>query len=76
MKSHALWMLLGCALPMLLIPVLTRFGVNSYAALGIAMVLMVACHFFMPGHRHDEKPRDVAPDAPRKETTHTDEPNA
>jgi hypothetical protein len=73
MKMNPLWMLLGCALPLLLIPILTRFGVNNYAALGIAMVLMVGCHLLMPGHRHDEKPRDVPPDEPRNTPTHTDE---
>lgn len=69
MKLHTLWMLLGCALPMLFVPLLIRFGVNAYVALGIGMVLMAACHLFMPGHRHDEKPRDVPPEAPRNEPT-------
>ena len=70
MKMNPLWMILGCALPLLLIPILTRFGVNNGAAIGIAMVLMVACHFFMPGHRRDEKPCDE----PHPKTTDTDPP--
>ncbi len=73
MKMNPLWMILGCALPLLLIPLLTRLGVSNGAAIGIAMVLMVACHFFMPGHRRNEKPRDVSPDEPRN-PTRTDEP--
>ena len=71
MKMNPLWMILGCVLPLLLIPLLTRFGVSNGAAIGIAMVLMVACHLFMPGHRHEEKPRD-APDEPRDPPTRTE----
>ena len=76
MKMNPLWMILGCALPLLLIPLLTRFGVSNGAAIGIAMVLMVACHLFMPGHRHNKKPRAVSPNEPRNPTTHTDEPKS
>lgn len=76
MKMNPLWMILGCALPLLLIPILTRFGVNNTAAIGIAMVLMVARHFFMPGHRRDEKPRDVSPEEPRPAPKPTDKPKS
>lgn len=51
MKNHAIRMLIGCALPLLLIFLLPAFGVNSTLTLIIFIVLMLGCHLFM-GHQH------------------------
>ncbi len=73
---NPLWMILGCALPLLLIPILTRFGVNNGVAIGIAMLLMMACHLFMPGRRHDEKQSDALPEEPSPAPTPADKPKS
>ena len=48
-KNHGLWMILGCALPLLLIFVLPRFGISGGGSLFIFIILMFACHLFMMG---------------------------
>ncbi len=55
MKKHALWMLIGCILPILLIFLLPAFGVNDNVSLIVFIGLMFACHLFMPGHHHHGK---------------------
>ncbi len=45
-----LWMTIGCILPVVLIFLLPAFGVSSNVTLVIFIVLMFACHLFMPGH--------------------------
>lgn len=52
MNRHALWMLIGCVLPVLLIFLLPAFGVSNNVTLVVFVALMFACHFFMPGHHH------------------------
>lgn len=52
MKNHGLWMILCCALPLLLIFILPTFGVRSDVALFIFIILMFGCHILMMrGHR-------------------------
>jgi hypothetical protein len=53
--KHALWMILGCTLPLLLIFVLPLFGISGGVSLLIFIILMFACHLFMMrGHgKHD-----------------------
>ncbi len=48
-KNRGLWMMLGCALPLLLIFVLPRFGISGGGSLFIFIILMFACHLFMMG---------------------------
>jgi len=62
--KHALMMVLGCGIPLLLIFVLPLFGVSSSATFSIFIVLMVACHvihFAMMGrhgaHGHGKAPK-------------------
>lgn len=52
MIKHALWMLIGCVLPMMLIFLLPAFGVSNNVTMVIFIALMFACHLFMPGHHH------------------------
>ncbi|NIM89430.1 MAG: hypothetical protein GTO17_00595 [Candidatus Aminicenantes bacterium] len=47
MKNHALWMLIGCALPVVLIFLLPLFGIKEEWALLIFIILMFGCHLFM-----------------------------
>lgn len=47
MKNHALWHMLGCALPLLLIMILPSLGVSSNVSYFIFVVLMFACHLMM-----------------------------
>jgi uncharacterized membrane protein len=48
-KNHSLWMIIGCALPLLLIFVLPFFGISGGGSLFIFIILMFACHLFMMG---------------------------
>ncbi|MFO7956624.1 MAG: hypothetical protein R6X33_05950 [Candidatus Brocadiia bacterium] len=45
--SHALKMIVGCVLPLLLIFVLPLFGISGGVSLFIFIVLMFACHLMM-----------------------------
>jgi cell division protein FtsW (lipid II flippase) len=51
MKKHTLLMLIGCALPLLLVFLLPLFGVtdNSFLIL-LFLVVMLLCHLLMPMH--------------------------
>jgi cell division protein FtsW (lipid II flippase) len=57
MKNHGLWMVIGCAVPLLLIFILPSFGVESDTTYFIFIVLMFLCHIFMMRghHGHDGK---------------------
>lgn len=55
MKNHALMMLIGCGLPMLLLFILPGFGVSQEATILIFIVLMMGCHLMhFKGMGHDE----------------------
>ena len=53
MKNHIIRMLIGCALPLLLIFLLPAFGVSSTLTMVIFITLMLGCHLLM-GHRLGE----------------------
>jgi len=46
-KNHALWMLIGCVLPILLILLFPLFGIGGKWPLIIFIILMLGCHLFM-----------------------------
>ncbi len=46
-KNHALWMLIGCALPILLIFLFPLFGIGGNWSLFIFILLMFGCHILM-----------------------------
>ena len=48
--KHVLFMLLGCALPLLLIFLAPALGLGSNYSFFIFMVAMFACHLLMPMH--------------------------
>lgn len=51
--SHALKMILGCTLPLLLLFVLPLLGIGDGVTLFVAILLMFGCHLFMThGHGH------------------------
>lgn len=51
---HAVRMILGCTLPLLLLFLLPVLGIGEGVTLFVAIVLMFACHLFMThGHDHD-----------------------
>ena len=52
MKNHALWMLIGCVLPLLLIFILPALGVSSGLTFFIFIILMFGCHLLMMGGHH------------------------
>ena len=53
--KHALKMLIGCALPLLLIFQLTAFAVEGDWVLALAIVAMFACHLMHFGaHKHGD----------------------
>jgi len=56
-NNHMLWMILGCALPLLLIFLLPISGIKSDIIAFIAIALMFIAHLFMMsghGHKKDE----------------------
>jgi len=65
MKNHALWMAIGCILPLLLIFVWPVIGISGGLFLFIFIILMLGCHLLMMGsHRrkhskHDEEREGV-----------------
>ena len=46
-KNHALWMLIGCVLPILLIFLFPLFGIGGKWPLFIFIILMFGCHLSM-----------------------------
>jgi len=54
MKSHTLWMILGCGIPLLFIFLAPTLGINGGSSLFIFIILMFAIHLFMPMHHHDK----------------------
>ena len=55
-KNHMLWMILACAIPLLIIILLPIFGIKSDYIAFISIILMFGAHLFMmSGHNHDEK---------------------
>ncbi len=53
--SHALKMILGCTLPLLLLFFLPLLGIGQGVTLFIAIVLMFACHLLIThGHVHGQ----------------------
>lgn len=52
MKNHSLWMIIACALPLLLIFMLPAFGVESDASLFIFLVLCFGLHILMMSGHH------------------------
>ena len=56
MMKHTLMMLIGCAVPLLLIFLLPAVGVGSGWVLALAIGAMFACHLMHFGiHKHGEK---------------------
>lgn len=52
--SHALKMLLGCLVPLLLIFVLPLLGFGQGFSLFVFIILMFGCHLFMMGGHHEK----------------------
>ncbi len=44
MKSHRLWMIIGCTLPLLLIFVLPILGISGRVGVFIFILVMFGCH--------------------------------
>jgi hypothetical protein len=53
MKRHGLWMVVGCAAPLLLILIFPIVGIRGNWQYFIFIVLMFACHLGMSGHHGD-----------------------
>lgn len=56
MKTHTLWMILGCGLPLLFIFFAPALGLGNDISLFIFIIAMFACHLLMPhhgGHGHN-----------------------
>lgn len=53
MKSHTLWMILGCVLPLLLIFIAPSIGMGENVSLFIFIILMFGCHLLMPHNKHN-----------------------
>lgn len=52
MKRQGLWMVLGCALPLLLIFLFPMVGIRGNWQFFIFILLMFACHLGMSRHHH------------------------
>lgn len=60
MSKHIIWMIVGCTLPLLLIFFAPALGLSGNTSLFIFIILMFACHLFMPhhgshGHNHEKQ---------------------
>jgi hypothetical protein len=66
MKSHTLWMILGCGIPILFIFLAPSFGIDGGSSLFIFIVLMFAIHLFMPMHHHDKHNNEKSNDSDDK----------
>lgn len=55
--KHAIWMVIGCVLPLLLIFLAPALGLGSNFSFFIFMLSMFACHLMMPMHhrRHNHE---------------------
>lgn len=55
--KDAIWMVIGCTLPLLLIFLAPALGLGSDISFLIFMIAMFACHLLMPmhhrGHNHE-----------------------
>ncbi len=69
MKSHWLWMIIGCGIPLLFIFLAPSFGIGGGSSLFIFIIVMFAVHLFMPMHHgnHKHKPSDKKLDKNNKE---------
>lgn len=56
--KHALMMLGGCVLPLLLIFILPAFGVSSSVTMIIFVALILGCHLFMGHGCHGKENND------------------
>lgn len=51
MRNHGIWMVIGCALPLVLVFALPLLGISGNTGTFLFIVLMFACHLFaMRGH--------------------------
>lgn len=58
-KNHMLWMILACAIPLLIVFLLPVFGIKSDYIAFIAIIIMFAAHLFMMGgHDHGQEKDD------------------
>lgn len=62
MKSHWIWMIIGCGIPLLLIFFAPALGITGYNGLFAFIILMFAIHLIMPSHhgRHKHGSEDHA----------------
>ncbi len=61
MSRHALLMVIGCILPLIVIFLLPMIGITGNVTVLIFIVLMLLCHLMMPmhgGHGRHESSRD------------------
>jgi hypothetical protein len=56
MNKHIIWMIIGCAVPLLLIFLAPALGLSSNLSLLIFIIVMFGCHLLMPMHHggHEE----------------------
>lgn len=55
-NNHMLWMVLACAIPLLIVFLLSLVGIKNNYIVILAMVLMIVLHLFMMKdhkHKHD-----------------------
>jgi len=77
MKNHWLWMVLGCAIPLLLIFLAPSLGITGYNTLFAFILLMFVIHLLMPMHHsrhghgnHSEENKGDASGKEKKEHQH------
>jgi len=52
MNKHVIWMIVGCAVPLLLIFLAPALGLSSNLSLLIFIIVMFGCHLLMPMHHN------------------------
>ncbi|MFD1187793.1 hypothetical protein [Pontibacter rugosus] len=74
MKSHLLWMIIGCTLPLLLIFLAPALGLSGDMSLLIFVIAMFACHLLMPMHHVSHRHKDELQDQPSNNKLKEHEP--
>lgn len=66
MKSHWIWMVIGCGLPLLLIFFAPALGITGYNGLFAFIILMFVVHLFIPHGSHGRGGHDHAGHSAKK----------
>jgi len=71
LSTNDIWMIIVCALPLLLIFIAPAFGINDKKSVLIFLIAMFVVHLFMPTHSHSNNHDESMKQQSNKETSKT-----